>query len=919
MVGHNLILNDMDEVPSAFHDRTIRDSIELSGPTTQAEAQIYGSQDPSRAAETSSDPVQTNHHSDFPSPPPQDGYDSYSASAIEPASSVSGSEEQRIQAYAKLEFADGDFYMTTHAVELGRDRSSSPLMLGNGWDAPKSAPKNQSTDSATGSLKIEGEDEDGPKSSVNGNQNQDGRHEGRSVQDEVTSATSFSQQLSQKSSIRDIRKDYNALAVVPLRDPNVEANDFNMEEFELSAPLDCPLIPIQQPHKAEGRPVNKKSISRRHARIAFNFEKHYFELLFLGRNGGFLDDEWFAPGDIQPLVNGSVIQIGGLGVRFVLPDVPPGETGADEVEDNEGGGEMVGEDSNEELEESEEDMSQEEDRGRMTTRGRGKSKPKVEPEVAMTRRKGPGRPPKNGVMSKREQAQLAKQAREDAQGNGKKKTKTKLGRGKGKTAKALELEQSSVQPSGKRKYTKRKKASGEHDESNVRESTEKTESVPPEQSPAKPPKEKRAPKPPRSPSPVWDESKLTPEQLAKPQASYVILIHEALTNSKTGAMSLPQIYRAIERKYPYFKLRVTTQGWQSSVRHNLGQHAAFRKIERDGKGWMWGYDPDVSIEKEKKRRATPPPQSTSQPRYYPQPQMQQPRPNYAYPGVQYPVGQVPPNGQIPSNGLAPMNGYVPPGMQHSPLPPRPPFAAPGFPMILNAKSDTSYRSPYDPNPTTEQTPQLNTQQKLNTQPNGTNGMHGPPSTQPHQGQPPYPNYQYPATQNLSTTPKILGPSTSPVPPWPPSNNRNLTPHATSAIQKFKTTLLNDMDDKSHSETIIDSAINSMLDDTKKYTLTSDADLSQEKTIMAALDKMLMDLGEKTGVGNHISHQGPPAEGGRAAEVADQVVKSMPPIARPGSQPSGIVGGNGQANGLKHKRSVSAEEEGDQPPEKKKSV
>ena len=910
----------MDVLPNTFQDGAIRDSIETSGPTNQAGLQSYGPLEASQPDDSTLYPSQDNRDCALPSLPEQDGYDSYGASAIEAASSAVGSEEQRIQAYAKLEFADGDFYMTTHAVELGRDRSSSPSRSSNGWGASKSGSKNQSTESAAGSVKVEGEDEDGAKNSVTGNHILDGVQEGRSAQDEATSTASLSQQLSRKSSIRDIRKDYNALAVAPLRDPNVDANDFNMEEFDLSAPLDCPLIPIQQPYKAEGRPVNKKSISRRHARIAFNFEKHYFELLFLGRNGGFLDDEWFAPGDIQPLVNGSVIQIGGLGVRFVLPDVPPGETGADEVEDDERVSESVEEYSNEELENSGEDMSLEEDTGRMTTRGRGKSKPKAEPEVAKSRRKGPGRPPKNGIMSKREQAELAKQSRADTKGSGNKKTNTTSGRGKGKTTKALELEESSIQPSGKRKYTKRKKTGGDDGAQNVRESTEKTESVPPEQSPAmKPPKEKRIPKPPRSPSPVWDESKLTPEQLAKPQASYVILIHEALINSKTGAMSLPQIYRAIERKYPYFKLRVTTQGWQSSVRHNLGQHAAFRKIERDGKGWMWGYDPDVSIEKEKKRRATPPPQSASQPRYYPQQQMQQPRPNYAYPSAQYPGGQIPPNSQIPSNGLAPMNGYVPPGMQHGPLPPRPPFAAPGFPMILNAKSDTSYRSPYDPNPTSEQAPQPNVQSQSNTPVNGTNGLHGSPNAQPHHGQTPYPSYQYPSTNNFSTTSKSLGQNVSPAPSWPPSKTRYRNPNTASAIQRFKAEIIEDMGDKLHAELIINSAIDCTFDNTKKSSWTSDDDVTQENTIMAALHIMLRDLGEIDGDGENTSYQGSPSGRGRAAEVADNVIKSIPRSNRHIGEMNNQPEGNGQANGLKHKRSVSAEEEGDQPPEKKKSV
>ncbi|KAI5794874.1 fork head domain-containing protein, partial [Pyronema domesticum] len=73
-----------------------------------------------------------------------------------------------------------------------------------------------------------------------------------------------------------------------------------------------------------------------------------------------------------------------------------------------------------------------------------------------------------------------------------------------------------------------------------------------------------------------------------PSVSYVIMIYDAISNSPEKQLSLPQIYKAIETKYPYYKFRVTTNGWQSSVRHNLGQHKAFRKVDRAGKGWMWG-------------------------------------------------------------------------------------------------------------------------------------------------------------------------------------------------------------------------------------------------------------------------------------------------------------------------------------------
>ena len=124
---------------------------------------------------------------------------------------------------------------------------------------------------------------------------------------------------------------------------------------------------------------------------------------------------------------------------------------------------------------------------------------------------------------------------------------------------------------------------------------------------ARPKKEKPPPKRKRSPSPPLNESDFPPEALLKPNASYLILIHEAISNSEKKMLSLPDIYRAIQKKYPYFKLRVTTTGWQSSVRHNLSQSSAFQKVQREGKGWLWRITEGFNIEKEKKKKLLPPP------------------------------------------------------------------------------------------------------------------------------------------------------------------------------------------------------------------------------------------------------------------------------------------------------------------------
>ncbi|KAI5858002.1 hypothetical protein BZA05DRAFT_385512 [Tricharina praecox] len=201
---------------------------------------------------------------------------------------------------------------------------------------------------------------------------------------------------------------------------------------------------------------------------------------------------------------------------------------------------------------------------------------------------------------------------------------------------------------------------------------------------SKPRKEKAAPRPKklRSPSPEINEADLAPELLIKPNVSYVVMIHEAILNSADKVLSLPQIYKAIETKYPYYKFKVQTQGWQSSVRHNLGQHKAFYKVDRAGKGWLWGVVEGVSIEKEKKGNAA-----------------KQTMPGYD--GMQSPDGRGAhlQNGQMMGHmGAPPPNFHQQPnyqvtnGMQQPmmqmPLPPLPPQQVPLPPSYMPAKQHT---------------------------------------------------------------------------------------------------------------------------------------------------------------------------------------------------------------------------------------
>ena len=858
------------------------------------------------------------------------------------ALSMTGSDVPRISAFAKLEFDDGEFYMNTYSVELGRDLSSArqafqkaeePTENGGSKRKKRSASSGASSHVPRKLKRKRGRRHPSSVVSENGGVIAVDRSDSESLDGfkpkRAKSTSSSSLQISRKGSMLFAPQatDYQALAMASLMGPSA-FSQFAGSSLPIPSPEACPLIPIHPPVSrplpteengqssseapAEDTVGSHKAISRKHVRIAFNFEKHYFQVHILGRNGAYVDDEFCAAGDVRALTNGSLIQIGGVSVRFQLPDVALGDTGAESntnpdyipngrqglAEDSsmEGSNEVGGDDSEEEAPEEDEGKD-EPDKAVRTSRkisrkaprkansrriaptkgkaGRsGKAESKSMPQTEMAppipRRKGPGRPPKNGIMSKREQALLARQAREEAKAAAQRSVDGGSKHPEDKASKASpedKQEVTSTQPNGKRKYTKRKsKTELLQEQQGTRESTEHTDSVAPEQIAAlKPPKEKKPPKLPRSPSPVIDKNSLSEEQLAKPTSSYVVLIYEALTEHAEqgkGPMSLHQIYSSIARKYPYFKFVVTTVGWQSSIRHNLLQHEAFEKIEREGKGWMWGLKAGVSIEKEKRRRLSPP---HTQPQYYPPPHLMQ------YPYAYYPGLPPPPNGHRPYSPYPPpgMPPYMHPGMRPPPgYPPGshpPPQRPAGHPLpIINAQADTSstYQSPYAPSrspaqsrpPSNEPGPnQASAKETSSTEASQLRSSDASP------------NY----AKDAPAAPNSFQPS------QPPSN---LSSEKQQKLDHFRAAVMQSMPDKTFAEHLLSSAIARSLGQQVHSTLPGHGaglpEHPQEVLIMQTVRKILDETPKKA------SAASAPAEtsgvvdkdGGDGQHTSDEAVK-----------------------------------------------
>lgn len=278
-------------------------------------------------------------------------------------------------------------------------------------------------------------------------------------------------------------------------------------------------------------------------------------------------------------------------------------------------------------------------------------------------RRGPGRPPKNGVMSKREM-----RARQKAVKAGLPYEDALAVKAKGSSKTRDDADGDDLDADGearKRKKIRRSETAGEDGSAPGQSGVTSDDETK---------KDLLTPKPPREPTPK--EEDYPEERLQKPEGTYQALLHQVLSEAPTP-MALQQIYEDVKKRWPYYRFRVQSNGWESSVRHNLQSNTCFMKAGKEGKGHLWTIDPNVAFEP-KPKRASPPPHP--QPYYHhgpAPPGMQQPRPGimhgqmaggpYAHP---YPG----PYGQPPTM----INGHRPP------IPAKP-------------QAPTQYSSPYSPN------------------------------------------------------------------------------------------------------------------------------------------------------------------------------------------------------------------------------
>ncbi|KAK4200677.1 hypothetical protein QBC40DRAFT_279519 [Triangularia verruculosa] len=568
--------------------------------------------------------------------------------------------EPPLESFARIEFADSVFQMTTYAVIIGRDMRA--LHLAKKQEKEEEQWRQILDEYARQGLPPPPRPEPDRRKFTRSYISEEGGMLGPESDEEENLRPSKRRKISVANSASgdsSLAQQEAALAAeqAALADKAITANrqyvwhtpgsaSVNLNALRPS-PYHIPFIGIHSPGPDIARKT--KTISRQHMKIEYTPRDGVFKAEPLHKNGIFIEEQLYREEKVV-LKSGDRIQIKDVGFTFIINGVPEGKTGAEEDlaqeapaavnrRYSEGGKEMsfdfesshdperrstspdevpveaAKQDSESELSDLDEEMPDaatpvdaegEEDQEVMETIERDAEeqlrhiKPEdMTPEMLAAlpllppKKRGPGRPPKNGIMSKREERLRKKAAMELAKKNmppptpGEPPVKRKVGR-----PRKHPLPENTPDRPEKRKYKPRKSKNGEEGEASDQEKADL----------------KRRREKPKTPPLELNRADYTEEQLQKPNKNYGILIDEVLSAAPPDGLTLKQIYKRIQMKYPFYYFTVDTKGWESSVRHNLIGNVAFKKNDETH---LWSRVPGIDIDAGKKRKAASPDHSTA--------------------------------------------------------------------------------------------------------------------------------------------------------------------------------------------------------------------------------------------------------------------------------------------------------------------
>ncbi|KAG7699155.1 hypothetical protein KL915_001447 [Ogataea haglerorum] len=295
----------------------------------------------------------------------------------------------------------------------------------------------------------------------------------------------------------------------------------------------------------------QKAISRRHAKIFYNFGNQRFELSVVGRNGAFVDDMFVENGVTLPLKDKTKIQIGETRFMFILP--------TDET---------------------------------VTDSKNGKQIKPINPSDALSLKTSFSNNHATSSGSSREGSLTPQHPKVN---DSKSSTVFKLG-----DDFVNELRANAEASVVKREEAAAAAAARNGNQHSLMDGVNALSPAGRAQQSLQSAKDKLK-KPSKAAKKVYKPEEIPQEYRTKPNFSYSTLIAECLRQKGTErGMSLSEIYKGIQELYPYYYY--CPDGWQSSVRHNLSLNKSFRKVCKEGKGWLWGLDEEYFAEKERLKR-----------------------------------------------------------------------------------------------------------------------------------------------------------------------------------------------------------------------------------------------------------------------------------------------------------------------------
>ena len=313
-----------------------------------------------------------------------------------------------------------------------------------------------------------------------------------------------------------------------------------------------------------------KVVSRKHVSVTFNFQNGNWELHVLGRNGAKVD---FQKASINsppcPLKSGSILDIGGTQMIFILPDKPP--TISESCIKNlvpqlvEAFSNMEEYDNNENKNTILKDIIHNSNYSRL------KQEPPESNENLQPQPQLISRTQKTKAKGPQQLQQQVRTFKMYGSGNSKlaSNKSTKI------TASTLNLNNSSgtiIFGSNRSIKASNSNIQGTHWSQNEKSSTSTIITT-------------------EFPQALDFGSDLSHDENRniKPPHSYATMITQAILSTQDGIISLADIYKYISFNYAYY--RFAKSGWQNSIRHNLSLNKAFEKVprrpEEPGKGMKW--------------------------------------------------------------------------------------------------------------------------------------------------------------------------------------------------------------------------------------------------------------------------------------------------------------------------------------------